>query len=145
MPLFKVHGKRPPRLNDPASVTTLPPPGRRPNCASSHPEAAAALKVEPFSYTGTPEAAINAVRDVVAKLPGAEVQYVSPGRYLYATFMSKKLQFVDDFECLVRPEDESGSTVIDVRSASRVGYGDMGVNAKRVADIRAALKPETAP
>ncbi len=139
MPRLQVSGKKPARLNDPSSVTELPPPGRRPNCVSSHPDAPASLKVEPLSFNGTPDSAMEAVREVVAGMPRVEVQYFAPGRYLYATFASNLFQFTDDFECLVRPDSGHATTTIDVRSASRVGYGDMGVNKQRVERIRAAL------
>lgn len=48
--------------------------------------------------------------------------------YVHAEFRSFLFRFVDDVEFLHIPEHER----IQVRSASRVGYHDMGVNAKRV-------------
>ena len=55
--------------------------------------------------------------------------------YLYAEFRSKMFRFVDDVEFLVDAREGH----IDVRSASRVGYSDMGVNRKRIEEIRKAL------
>ena len=43
--------------------------------------------------------------------------------------------FVDDVEFVVDPE----RSVIDVRSASRLGHSDFGVNRKRVETLRAAF------
>jgi len=54
--------------------------------------------------------------------------------YLSATYMSKIFKYVDDVE--IRKESD---ILWHIRSASRVGYSDMGVNRKRVEAIRAAL------
>ena len=53
--------------------------------------------------------------------------------YLYAEFRSKTLGYVDDFEARV----DTAASVIHVRSASRLGYGDKGFNRARVEMIRA--------
>ena len=52
--------------------------------------------------------------------------------YLHAEFRSRILGFVDDVEFLV---DENNS-VIQFRSASRVGYSDLGVNRRRMNELR---------
>jgi uncharacterized protein (DUF1499 family) len=54
-------------------------------------------------------------------------------RYLYAEFTSALMGFVDDVECYL----DEGEGVIHVRSASRLGQSDLGVNRKRVNQIRA--------
>jgi uncharacterized protein (DUF1499 family) len=59
----------------------------------------------------------------------------SSDRYIRVEFRSFLFRFVDDFELLISETDQ----VIHVRSASRVGYGDLGVNARRVEFIRQAL------
>jgi len=51
--------------------------------------------------------------------------------YLWATFRTPIFRFIDDFEA--RLDMEQG--VIHLRSASRVGHGDMGVNKKRLEKI----------
>jgi uncharacterized protein (DUF1499 family) len=56
------------------------------------------------------------------------------GDYLHAEARSKILRFVDDLEIVVSPSRE-----LIVRSASRVGRGDMGVNAARVEELRRLL------
>ena len=55
--------------------------------------------------------------------------------YLHAVFTTKLMRYRDDVEFLLRPEQRE----IAVRSASRVGYGDMGANRARIESIRAAL------
>ncbi len=57
------------------------------------------------------------------------------GNYLYAEFTSRLMGFVDDVEFLYDP----ASRVTHVRSASRLGYSDLGANRERIEAIRAAL------
>ena len=56
--------------------------------------------------------------------------------YLHYEFTSLLLRFVDDVEFLF---DEETKT-IQFRSASRTGYGDLGVNRRRMEDIRSRLE-----
>jgi len=55
--------------------------------------------------------------------------------YLHAECRSAWFGFVDDLELHLRPSEAS----IAVRSASRLGYSDLGVNRRRVEDLRASL------
>jgi len=55
--------------------------------------------------------------------------------YLHATFQSLVFGFVDDVEF----QRDTAAGVIHVRSASRLGYSDMGANRRRIEDIRAAI------
>ena len=55
--------------------------------------------------------------------------------YLYAEYTSAIMRFVDDVEFLYDP----GQQVVQVRSASRLGTSDLGVNRKRIEFIRSAL------
>jgi uncharacterized protein (DUF1499 family) len=55
--------------------------------------------------------------------------------YLYVEFTSKVMGFVDDVEFLL----DNNSQVVHVRSASRLGKSDLGVNRKRIETIRAKL------
>ena len=53
--------------------------------------------------------------------------------YMHATFRSKVFGFVDDFEC------RRDGDAVQVRSASRTGWWDMGVNRRRVERLRRLL------
>jgi uncharacterized protein (DUF1499 family) len=53
--------------------------------------------------------------------------------YIHAEYTSALFRFVDDVELYF----DKAKKIIHVRSASRVGYGDMGVNRKRVEELRA--------
>ena len=55
--------------------------------------------------------------------------------YLYAEFSSKIMGYVDDVEFLIDQE----ANAIQVRSASRLGESDLGVNRERVETIREKL------
>jgi len=78
--------------------------------------------------------ATGALRRIVESFPRTTIVTVD-GDYLHATFASRIFRFVDDVEFLV----DRDAGVVHVRSASRVGYGDMGVNRRRVEEIRSLL------
>lgn len=73
------------------------------------------------------------IAEIVAAMERTEITTVT-GDYLHAEVRSKIFRFVDDLELLVTPSRE-----LIVRSASRVGRGDMGVNAARVEELRRLL------
>jgi len=68
-------------------------------------------------------------------MDGAKVVKSEPD-YLYAQFTTKLMKYVDDVEFWYDP----AAKVIQVRSASRVGRGDLGVNRKRIEAVRSALE-----
>lgn len=74
---------------------------------------------------------MNRLKDVVNNISGTTLVDEQDG-YLYFECASKLLGFVDDLEFLCDAEEQ----VIHVRSASRLGYSDLGVNRKRVEGIR---------
>lgn len=118
----------------------LKAPSRTPNSVSSqfglwpgspHRELA---EVAPLPLRGDSRATLARLRQVVQAMPGAEV-VTWRDDYLYARFTSHWLKFVDDTEFWVDPRAQ----VIQVRSASRVGRRDFGVNRARVEAIREAM------
>jgi uncharacterized protein (DUF1499 family) len=102
----------------------------KPNCVSSQSESSQ-HQVDPLVFSGSSDEAMARLRDIVARKPGRTLVEDKEG-YLYFECASKILGFVDDLEFLCQPD----SNRIDVRSASRLGYSDMGVNRKRVQAIR---------
>ncbi|MCM5678167.1 DUF1499 domain-containing protein [Schlegelella sp. S2-27] len=115
----------------------LKPPSDTPNSASSqahrypgHPMRVYA-QVEPLRYTGDPVLAQERLRQTVATMGGARIVTSRPG-YLHATFTTRWLRFVDDVEFAFDP----AAGVVHVRSASRLGRRDFGVNRERVEAIR---------
>ena len=75
-----------------------------------------------------------AALEAVDALPRTERLRTS-SHYLHAISRTRLLRFTDDLELLL--DEQRGQ--IDVRSASRVGYGDLGVNRRRVERLRAIL------
>lgn len=109
----------------------LKPCPSSPNCVSSGDEDAG-HKVAPLSLSAPPAQAWAAAREAVLALPRTVIVSEHEG-YLHAESTSARMGYVDDLELAL-----SGDR-IEVRSASRVGYGDGGVNRARVAALRAAL------
>ena len=82
--------------------------------------------MEPLHYAGDPARAYARLREVLQGM--ARVRIVqSTGEYLHAEVRSAVFGFVDDLEFYFSPPG-----TIQVRSASRTGYYDFGVNRERV-------------
>ena len=113
---------------------SLAPCPSRPNCVSTLAEDAA-HRVEPLALRVPAEQGWEALRDAVAALPRTRIVATGDG-YLRAETTSRLFRFVDDLEAQLAP----GAARIDVRSASRVGYSDLGVNRARVEALREALR-----
>ena len=112
---------------------TLPPCPETPNCVHTgmrHPEG-----TEPILLRTELDLAqlMSSLRDVVEAFPRTTVTTVGDN-YLRAEAKSRLFRFIDDLELLVTDDRE-----LIVRSASRVGRSDMGVNGRRVDQLRAAL------
>ena len=112
------------------SGTRLAPCPGSPNCVSSLEEPGRS-RVEPLPFRGSPEQAIRILRECLIAEAGAEI-VDEEGPYLHATFTSALFGFVDDVECMLSAEEQQ----IDVRSASRLGWWDFGVNSRRVERLR---------
>jgi uncharacterized protein (DUF1499 family) len=104
-----------------------------PNCVSSQTIKKGHV-VDPFSYKGSYSEAKEALLSIISSLPRTKI-IVDNDRYIHVTFTSRLVRFVDDVEFLFDDTNKQ----IHVRSASRVGYSDMGVNRKRVEDLRKRL------
>lgn len=87
-----------------------------------------AIRVE-----GSPEIAFAEARRIIEAWPRTRIVRLGEG-HLRAECRSAWLRFVDDLELELRPDD-----TMAVRSASRVGFSDLGVNRRRVERLRAAL------
>lgn len=91
-------------------------------------------KIAPLAAGKNPDSAFAVLRDLVRSSSGAKIVRES-GPYLYAEFRTPLLGFVDDVEFLL----DAGKQIIHVRSASRLGRKDFGVNRNRIEKLRAAL------
>ena len=90
--------------------------------------------ITPLPLRGDGPATIAKIKGVVGAMDGAKIVRSDPD-YLYAQYTTRLMKFVDDVEFWYDP----AARVIQVRSASRVGKGDMGVNRKRIEAVREAL------
>jgi len=104
------------------------------NCVSSQSEDPA-HRVDPLTFTGSASDARKILIEVVDVMKRTRLVTVTDD-YIHAEFTSKIFRFVDDVEFLI---DEENS-LIHIRSASRKGHSDMGVNRKRVEAIRTAFE-----
>lgn len=110
-------------------MTRFAPPPKSPNCVSSRaPADDAEHHVAPFEGTS-----LDAVVDAALAMPRTTLAERADG-YARVVFTSALMRFKDDVEL----EEEDGT--VHVRSASRVGYSDLGANRKRVEALRAALR-----
>lgn len=109
----------------------LKPCPLRDNCVNSQ-EGGSRYGIEPLRFKGSPhEARANLLR-IIASRPGATVVADGP-EHIKVEFRTRWLRFIDDADFLI------GNGVIEVRSASRIGYSDFGVNRKRIEEIRQAF------
>jgi uncharacterized protein (DUF1499 family) len=106
----------------------LAPPRRTPNCVSSQADPS-----DSEHYIAPIRGGIEAARKAVESLPRAKV-IRQDGSYLYAEFRSKLLGYVDDVELY------HDGALLQVRSASRLGRRDFGVNRKRVETLRGLIE-----
>ena len=111
----------------------LAPCPATPNCISSQ-AADEAHRMDPIPFSGEADAALARLKAVLAARPRTTV-VEERGDYLRAESLSRVFRFVDDVEFLV----DRAAKVIHFRSASRVGRWDLGVNRKRMEEIRKAF------
>ncbi len=118
----------------------LKAPSATPNSVSSqadlwpgHPQQAYA-RIAPLVVAGDPAAAMARVRAAVASTAGAVVVRAE-GDYLYAQYTTPLMHYTDDVEFWF----DRSAGVVQLRSASRLGHGDLGANRQRVEALRARL------
>jgi uncharacterized protein (DUF1499 family) len=99
-----------------------------PNCVSSQ-AADEGHRIAPLTFNGDPDAAFARLKQLLGRRGDTTIIAEQPG-YLRVEF--RTVLFVDDGEFLLdRPH-----TAIQVRSASRLGYSDLGKNRSRMEEIR---------
>ena len=127
-------GKRPDYLG--VKDGRLARPKSTPNCVSSQADAADAQHyVAPIRFKGSAPEAIAAARKAVEDMPRASV-IRHEGNYLYAEFKSKLMGYVDDVEFTY--DEKAGQ--LHLRSASRLGRRDFGVNRARAEALRSRIE-----
>jgi len=113
----------------------LRPCPNKPNCVCSQVAAGDEHYIEPISHNKPQIETSQDLLRILKSFDNAKLIEQSHS-YIYAQFTSKIFKFVDDVEFIINDSGDS----IDVRSASRVGYSDMGANRKRIEKIRLLMK-----
>ena len=115
-------------------------PSRTPNSVTSqavlwpdHPQQTYSA-IAPFKASGDGSAEMAKIRAVLKSMPHTVIVKDEPG-YIYAQCTTPTLKFTDDVEFAL----DASKGIIDVRSASRIGRKDFGVNRARVEYIRRAV------
>ncbi len=106
----------------------LAPCKRSPNCVSSQADPS-----DLEHYIAPIRGNIATARSTIESLPRTQIIRVEQN-YLYAEFRTRLLRYIDDVELYFDGQ------VLQVRSCSRLGRRDFGVNRKRVEDLRALIE-----
>lgn len=114
----------------PSNLGQFAPCPASPNCVSTQAKDETHA-IAPIAYSGAKEEAKKRLVKIIHSFPRTRV-VVDKNDYIHAEFTSRLFRFVDDMEFYF--EIEKGK--IHFRSASRVGHSDLGVNRKRMENIR---------
>jgi uncharacterized protein (DUF1499 family) len=110
----------------------LTPCPNKPNCVSSQAATSDTRHyIEALTYNGEPAQVRQQLERTIAGMKRVRV-VAREANYWRAEFTSALWRFVDDVEFLF----DDNTKRIDIRSASRVGYSDLGVNRRRMEEIR---------
>ncbi|HAC64629.1 MAG TPA: DUF1499 domain-containing protein [Cyanothece sp. UBA12306] len=125
--MFNFSGTRPTNLG--VKDGKLAPCPGTPNCVSSQ------SSNPQFTISPLPAMAISELRKILEQMERTTI-IEATDNYLYAEFKSKLMGYVDDVEFYLDPNEN----VIHLRSASRLGKSDLGVNRQRIESIRSQVK-----
>ena len=116
----------------------LPPPRKSPNNvhsqAASFGPAYAHTLIEPLPAGIDGTTAVARMRSLIEATPGAQVVKAAPD-YLYVQYTTRWMKFVDDAEFWFDPVAQK----VQLRSASRLGESDLGLNRARIEALRQRL------
>lgn len=91
--------------------------------------------IAPLRIRGEPQAAWQAVEKTLQRTERVRI-VAREADYLRAEFTTRWMRYVDDVELELRAQQR----IIAVRSASRVGYWDLGANRRRIEALRESLR-----
>ncbi len=107
-----------------------------PNCVTSQ-GGVGAQAMSPWPMVGSAAEASERIEAVLSARPDARVIERRDG-YYHAEFTTRLLGFIDDVEILL----DDSNHVVHFRSASRLGYGDLGTNRARMEELGAAYQAQ---
>ena len=108
----------------------LAPCPKSPNCVSTQVSDKKHI-IKPLKYSSTLKEAKLKILDIIESLKRTKIINETEN-YIHAEFRTRTFKFVDDVEFYFDDTEK----IIHFRSASRVGWSDMGVNRKRMEKIR---------
>ena len=108
-----------------------------PNCVSSF-ASDNKHQIDPINFSGSSKDQVKILKTILNDFKNANIISESEN-YIHAEFSSNLFKFVDDVEFFI---DEKSKTM-HFRSASRLGYGDFGVNRKRIETIKTKLSEKS--
>lgn len=108
----------------------------RPNCVNSQGSTSQYIKL--LHYFGP-----NTLDHIIKFLEEHYLVRVITRRkeYIHLVITTPRFRFKDDLEFLAKPKE----VLVEIRSTSRVGYSDMGVNRKRLERLRAFCEAKFSP
>jgi len=119
-----------------ATEKKLPLCNNSPNCVSSQAKIADKQHyIAPFEIKGDPEQAWAALKDAIIRQSRMVITHETHDA-LHAEATSLVFRFIDDINAIL----DADAQLIHIRSASRVGHSDFGVNRKRIEALRAQLQ-----
>jgi len=107
---------------------------KTPNCVSTQ-SSDEIHKIKPIAYANSKEEVMQKIIKIVQSMKRTSID-TKKDNYIHATFKSRIFRFVDDVEFYFDDKEK----LIHFKSASRVGKNDLGVNRKRMEEIRKRLK-----
>jgi uncharacterized protein (DUF1499 family) len=117
------------------NASELRPCPDKPNCVQTYEPMDESHFQQPLTVKESSEKTKQVISSAIVKTGGqiiSEKTLEPSGIYLHAEYESDWFKFVDDVEVLIKND------TIHIRSASRLGYSDLGANAKRFEEIKAA-------
>lgn len=112
----------------------LAPCPSSPNCVSTQAQDQGHA-IDPISYRKSRVEMKEALKEIIRSLPRTKL-VGEDETYLHYEFTSLLMRFVDDVEFVFNDETKT----IHFRSASRIGYGDLGTNRKRMEQVRVLVE-----
>ena len=106
-----------------------------PNCILSQAEGDPAHYLAPIKYDFDDKTAYDRVIKVINSMERTKIITMTDN-YIHAEFTTKIMRYVDDVEFYFDYKNKT----IHFRSASRIGYSDMGLNRKRMTEVAARFK-----
>lgn len=120
-------GTRPAFINNGTELAACP---NTPNCVSTF-SSDTTHGIKPIIYENDANSAMEKLVKIISMMERTSI-INQTNNYLYVEFTSKLWRFVDDVEFLFDVDNKT----INFRSASRLGKSDLGVNRKRMEEIR---------